>query len=66
MAFEIPHQQDKEEDDRQHENAKVMAGGIGTATWSTRCHGNLDATSATKCRPKTKLEETLLFTTFRG
>ena len=66
MAFEIPHQQDKEENDRQHENAKVMTGGIRTATWGARCHGSLDATSVTKCRPQTKLEETLLFTIFRS
>ncbi|MGZ4889567.1 MAG: hypothetical protein ACXWBH_10330 [Candidatus Angelobacter sp.] len=31
MALEIPHQQDKKENDHEHENAEVLAGSIITA-----------------------------------
>jgi hypothetical protein len=32
MAFEIPHQHYEEQNDHEHKNAEVVAGGIGTAS----------------------------------
>ena len=66
MALEIPHQQDKEENDSEHENGKVMAGGIRAAPCGAGCHGNLDAIFMTKCRCNMKLKETLPINIFCG
>jgi hypothetical protein len=65
MAFEIPQKQDEEEDHDEHKNSEVVSCGIRTAPLGAWSHGNLDAISATKCRWKTKLKETLLLNIFR-
>jgi hypothetical protein len=59
MAFEVPKQQDQEEDDYQHEKTEVVAFSIRAAHWNTRSHGYLDAVLWTKLRVLIKLRETL-------
>lgn len=66
MALEIPHQQDQEENDSEHENGKVMPGGIRAAPCGARFHDYLDAVFATKLRSTTKLKETLPINIFRN
>jgi len=65
MALEVPQEQDEKENHNKHKNAEVVSRGIRTAPLGAWSHGNLDAIFATKCRSKTKLEETLLFNIFR-
>jgi hypothetical protein len=42
VALEIPHEQDKEENDSEHKNAEVVASGSGAAP-GKGCHSFLDA-----------------------
>ena len=65
MAFEIPQKQNEEENHNEHANPEVVSSGIRAAPLGAWSHSNLDATSATKCRWKKKLKETLRFEMFR-